>query len=272
MKQRTRTTKGFVLVEAILVLAMFAFIMLLFIGVIISGEEGTTISSEHYQATLLAREGIEAVRNIRDEDFDSVTAGNHGLEIVNDEWAFNGTLETIGDFNRIITVSDIGPRVKRVYSQVLWEKNAQRNGEVALSTYLTNWSTAPDGLCVDQADNVTIDTSGAFLAGGNREVRGVTFTNTNATCDVVIDEVQVIFTGASGGTVLDRIRLANSNVWTGSASSGSWVDIDPDYTLTNVDSPYDARFRFSSNMSGVTFFIGLSMSDGSVVFTLPFSP
>lgn len=132
--------KGASLIEILLALSLLIVIMTLYVGIIISGQEESAISSAHLKASALAREGIEAVRNIRDEDFNSIITGTHGLRVSGDEWGFFGSSDVTNNFTREISVSLIDANTKEITSTVTWAKNARRDGEVNLTTRLSNWS------------------------------------------------------------------------------------------------------------------------------------
>ncbi len=61
-------------------------------------------STERTQAILLAQEGLEATRSIRDNDFENLVAGSYGLNIEDDTWTFQNTPDTINQFTRTISI------------------------------------------------------------------------------------------------------------------------------------------------------------------------
>lgn len=60
---------GFSLVEVILSTAIFGLLVTTLVGGFLYGQEATFLAGSRARATMLAEEGIEAVRNIRDADF-----------------------------------------------------------------------------------------------------------------------------------------------------------------------------------------------------------
>lgn len=84
---------------------------------------------------MLAEEGLEAARNIRDENYVNLTDGTYGLSISNNKWAFTGTQDTTGAYTRRLTISTIDDSTKQVVCTVIWPGGKQ----VSLSTYLTDW-------------------------------------------------------------------------------------------------------------------------------------
>lgn len=138
-KAALHTKKGFVLVEALLAIAVLTVFIGTFIRAYVYGEESSLFAAARVRAGQLAEEGLEAARNIRNGNFTNLTVGNHGIVISANKWAFSGTSDTTGIFQRVINVSTVDADRKLVTSTITWQQNPQRTGTVTLSTYLTNW-------------------------------------------------------------------------------------------------------------------------------------
>ena len=138
-KEWSVTNKGFSLIEVILTSSIFALIITALVGAFLYGQESTVLSGQRARAVILAEEGLEATRNIRDESFLNLANGSHGLVISSNEWAFSGSSDTNDIFTREIQVSEVNSNTKQVISKVFWQQNLQRAGLVFLTTYLTNW-------------------------------------------------------------------------------------------------------------------------------------
>ena len=149
-------SRGFLLLEVLLALSIFAFMLLAFTGLYFYGEESAAISGRRARATMLAQEGLEAVRNIRDgycnphdvacnnansTGFELLTDGDHGLALSENRWIFSGISDTTDIFTRKIQVTTVDSTHKGITSTVTWRQNLQRDGEIKLETVLTNWLT-----------------------------------------------------------------------------------------------------------------------------------
>ena len=132
---------GFSLVEVILSVALFALFAMIFLGAVVYGEESAALSGARGRAALLAEEGLEAARNMRDENFANVAPGAHGIVIVNNQWAFSGASDTVGQFTRQVIVTATDQVRRRVEAKVSWQQNTQRTGSVSATTLLINWKT-----------------------------------------------------------------------------------------------------------------------------------
>ena len=137
--------RGFSMVEVILSVALFAMMVTGFAGIYLYGQEATVLSGNRVRAALLAEEGLEAVRNIRDADFSNLSDGTHGLVISGSTWGLSGSSDTTEIFTREITIASVGSDRKNVTVNVTWQQNPQRSGIVSLPTYMTNWQAAAGG-------------------------------------------------------------------------------------------------------------------------------
>jgi len=131
---------GFSLIEAILAGSLFVLIVTTLVGGLIYARESLAISADREQATMLAEEGIEVVRNIKEEDFANLVDGTHGLTIASNQWQFSGAFDTVDKFTRQIDIATVDSDTKQVTAQVTWQQNQQRTGSIALTSYLSNWS------------------------------------------------------------------------------------------------------------------------------------
>jgi hypothetical protein len=259
MKREWSVTNGFSLVEVILAGSIFMLFVSALIGALIYGQESTVLSGSRVQAVFLADESLEAVRNIRDEDFANLSDGSYGLQIVGGNWNLAGTSDTVGIFTRQINISTIDVNTKQITATITWQQNAQRQGTVSLTTYLTYWM----ALSGNQADDLDVDISGSGIDGGdNTKVIGINIDNIGLS-DITIDQMTVSWTGALGGTKINDIYIDGASVWAGAKNSGATLDI-ADFTLVVGSGPYVMDFLdFSKNMTGVSITIDFIMLDGS---------
>ncbi|HMO78620.1 MAG TPA: hypothetical protein PJ997_00305 [Candidatus Paceibacterota bacterium] len=142
------TNRGFGVLEVLFAIAFFTIGMM---GVAIFMIDILDTSENSYnlnQAVLLAEEGLEAVKSIRDIDFASLSDVNdYGIyfDELNSQWVLSNNEQhkniQISDsktFTRTISISGIGD-IKQIQSKVTWPKRVGQNGETILTTYLSNW-------------------------------------------------------------------------------------------------------------------------------------
>jgi len=253
---------GFSLVEVILSTAVFVLLVTALVGAYLYGQEATMLAGNRARANMIAEEGLEAVRNIRDPAYANLTDGTYGLTTTGNQWNLSGSNDVSDIFTRQIIISSVDAKRKSVTANVTWQQNPQRTGSVSLVTYLTNWIRA-----ISQSEGLVINTAGANLGGGNKELRGITLENTGGT-DIVIDKITVTWNNAN---LIEEIKIDNTKVWskngpgapTGKQPSGTELNIQ-DFTLAQGSGVIDIdKFKFDGNMTGATFSITFTMGDGS---------
>ncbi|MEI8103723.1 MAG: hypothetical protein WCG84_02335 [Candidatus Moraniibacteriota bacterium] len=131
--------RGFSTVEALLAVAVFSLLITAFSGAYLYGEESTMLAGNRARAVLLAEEGLEAVRNIRDAGFANLSDGTFGLATTGNQWSLSGASDVNDIFTRTVTVATVNTKRKQVTSAVAWQENAQRSDSLTLTTYLSNW-------------------------------------------------------------------------------------------------------------------------------------
>jgi Tfp pilus assembly protein PilV len=140
--EKLKFNKGQSLVELILAIGIFVFVILSLVFLILDSYLSGRLALEINKANFLAQEGLEAVRSIRDNSWSDLISGSHGLAISGGHWIFQGNSEDISDQlnggSRIIEIEDIDKYRKKVTSRINWQFQG-RAEEVKLESYLTNW-------------------------------------------------------------------------------------------------------------------------------------
>lgn len=139
--------RGFSLLEVLLAVSVFAILVTGLAGGLIFGQEATATAGLRARAIMLAEEGLEAARNIRDASYANLTSGTHGILISSNQWGFSGTSDvTDSFFTRQIVVSSVDINRKTLTSTVTWQQSPSRTGTVVLTTQMTNWPGTKKGL------------------------------------------------------------------------------------------------------------------------------
>ncbi len=133
------TKSGFSLVEVILSTAVFALFVTAFAGAYLYGEEATMLAGNRARATMLAEEGVEAARNLRDPLFTNLVDGTYGVTTTSNQYNFAGGSDSDGFFTRSVGISSVDAKRKDITSTVTWQQNSQRTGSVSVVSRLTNW-------------------------------------------------------------------------------------------------------------------------------------
>lgn len=131
--------KGVNLVEIIMATTVFSIVVFTFVTALSYGMESIVFAGDRNKATFLAEEGLEAVRNIKDSDFDNLSDGTYGVDDDGSVWSLSGSSDVNGEFVRELTLSALSPEVYEVTSTVTWDQSALRPGEVSIVSRLSNW-------------------------------------------------------------------------------------------------------------------------------------
>lgn len=116
------------------------------------------LSTANYLESLsIVREGIEAVKSVRDNLATNLTNGAHGLAQVGGKWVFSGTSDIVGKYTRTVTITDVqrdsagayvtsggtsDPRSKKAVVKVTWTDEDGVAREVSLEIPITqDWRT-----------------------------------------------------------------------------------------------------------------------------------
>lgn len=262
-----KSQKGQSLVEVLIALGVFVLGIATIGFLVLDANVSTRQGVERTQATLLAKEGLEAARSIRDADFDNLTAGPHGIVLSGNKWIFSGTSDIQDQFTRAITISDIDIDTKKVDSTISWQFTQARQNSVTLTDYLTDWNQTHGN-----AGELSVDISAAVLGGGNKRLQGIKIQNTGSG-SIAIDKMTIWW---SNSQLIEEIKIVNTSIWKyngagtpdGRQPSGTELDAD-NYTLASGSGWQEiTRIDFDGVMVGATFIIKFIMSDGSTKYAL----
>lgn len=135
--------KGESLIELLIAIGIFVVAVSTIAFLVIDSYLSGRLAKETTQANFLAEEGIEAARSIRDNSWDSLLAGSHGLALSGNNWVFQGVQEDVSwqlrEGIRTIIIEDIDSDRKKVTSEVVWKLIEARPQQAKLIAYLTNW-------------------------------------------------------------------------------------------------------------------------------------
>jgi len=244
----------------ILVEAVFAY-GLLVIGALTLATYATDIHSlarygtNGLQATLFAKEGIEAVRSMRDRDFNLLTDGAHGLAFSTSTWSFTGLSDTKNGFTRIVTIEPFDHRTKKITSTV--------TGSHASSSLTTTLVDIDQDL--GMSHYIAFDLNTRRLDNGNKELNGMIIRNIGF-FPITIAAV----TAWWGDNSLIQTVKIKSNIWThngtglpsGKQPSGTMLD-NIDFTLAGGQSENDTALTFNGPVTTVNFIVRFTFTDGS---------
>ncbi len=223
------------LLEAVLALAIFAFIA----GALVTTVTGSFISlnygRDYLEAVTLADEALEAARSVRDGAWNELVLNTAVATSSSGEWRLlNGASETLGKFTRTLTFApgSGGPsdlHAKLVSAKVVWSTEMGVEQEVARQTYLTNW---------DSRDWIHTDWTG--LAGTN--------VDTSVAGQLTLAGIPAAWattTATAGHTWNDVWTFTDKDAWAvgnsgaiGRFNGTSWTLVVPSPTNRNLNAIY----------------------------------
>lgn len=249
---------GVVLVEALIALAIFAVIADVGLQAYRLADRVGGRAAEREKALLLAEEGIEAARAMRDANFADLTAGTKGIALSSNAWTFSGTSDYTDGYQRTVTIAAPDTDTRLATSSVSWSSRGATT-TVELATTLTNWRK----LAGTGASATTINTSGACVYTlDTRYLAGVSLVNDGSAGTVSVTQIQVSWNPVSGRSITQIFAPYPTAVWTGSASSGSTLTLSAPIIFTSAGTR-NLAFLWNASMSGRDFTLTFTFSDGS---------
>lgn len=133
---------GFLLLEALIGFALFALFLTAVGLTVLVSQQGTSSASNRSRAIALSQGALDGVRSMRNESWDSISAGVHGVTVQNGAWVFSGTsVQTSDGFTTsvVLTAAETGRMTAR--ATTTWDVPHSASGSVVLDTELTDWHT-----------------------------------------------------------------------------------------------------------------------------------
>jgi hypothetical protein len=168
-----KNERGQSFIELLIAMGIFVALMSAVTFLVLNSHISNRIGQEITLADYLAQEGLEAAKSIRDNNWDDLTDGSHGIDIFDDRWIFQGTendlSDKLNDGKRSIVVETKSSDVKKIISSVEWKFTGGRIQKVELVSYLTNWQKETSGITVffSSSEYSVLESAGIFTAEVN---------------------------------------------------------------------------------------------------------
>ena len=249
---------GFLMVEVLLGIAVFALFMTAIGLTLFNGQESSIVGGDWVRGAFFAERSLEGVRSIRDGNFSSLTTGQHGVALQSGTWALSGSeVNTGSGYHTNVVITSLASDWKQVVATTKWKNGYNRSGSIILTTELTDWrstghigdwssvtpesNTAPGGNPL--FNNLAVSGNYAFItsdtSGGGAGLYVYDISDTAAPVRVAGS-----FTlGASGYGV--AVRGGTLYVITGDSSQEIRA-----YSITSPTTLSSANLRISYNLPG----------------------
>jgi prepilin-type N-terminal cleavage/methylation domain-containing protein len=258
----TNRQSGFSLVEVLLAATVFGMLVTALVGAVIYGRTSTGTAGTRARASLIAEEGLEAVRNIRDGSFAGIANGTYGLAQTGNQWVLSGTQDTTDVYTRqIIVGSGTDANRKTVTSRVSWPQGAT-TAQVEVTTQLANWMAA---IAVPKSwANASV--GGSLDAAGTNNATKVAVSGNYAyvvRADGTPDFLVVNISNPAAPTLAGSLSL--TGIPTNIAVSGNYAyvtnsDNSSELQTINVTNPAAPTLSNTYNASGTADSLGVYVS------------
>lgn len=230
--------KGSLLIEILLVTFLFGVLATGFMSTILISSEASRQGIEYVIASGYIKEGIEAVRSIRDQDWGNITNGTHGLITSGSAYGFHDTSNVLNSrYTRTITLED----VYRTGSLI---------GDIAAS-----------GILDSNTKKVTVNVTWSILDGNTQNIDSVFYVMNWAEVSAWTQTLTAGFTaGFENSTTVTsssdgEVQLADTDA--------DWDDTQVHHTInlpgsgnwetTQYDEMFDMVFMLALNTAGNDF-------------------
>lgn len=263
---RLNRERGISLIEVLIAVSIFSMVATAGVGVFISSARLEVTARERHAAYQFAASGLEAVRNIKDEDFLLLEDGTHGLEVSEDVWNLNSNSNEQNGYTREIGVVEIDDEVKEVTARVIWESRFGPR-EIVLTTQFTDWEKQ-----TEMALDADVNIGGAYVfSKGSKNLLGITIENIGD-ADIMLGSITVAWTPDTKRK-LNAITIDGALVWSNSGPGSPSKNQPPGAVTDIVDVLLPAgggpinidSFDFNGNMKDNVFDLTFTMIDGSEV-------
>lgn len=247
-------SRGVSIVEVIVSVFIFITGVVSATWLIIDGQQSELFRSQQQKARYLAQEAIEVVRALYRADADLVTVGVFGLTQTDDVWTLTPGTESIGMYEREVTITRPSNSISEVSVTVTFEGVGARPRMVSLSDRLYDWAQTGGA-----AGDVRVSMARAYGDPGN-QLNDIDMHNTSGS-DVVITNAAVEWEGVA---LLYQIEIDGELVFdvasTSGSVSGSLIDITdvviPALSTTTIDA-----LVFTESVVGSDMLISLTFTD-----------
>jgi type II secretory pathway pseudopilin PulG len=138
---------GFLLVEALIGIAIFATLVVAAYGVLLNGQSASIRGGDRVRATAIANQALQAAKSMRASSFAGLTAGTHGIAIgSNGQWTWSGSQIThSGSYITSVGVTSLATDWLRLTATTRWNHGKNGSGSVVLTADLTDWQASLGG-------------------------------------------------------------------------------------------------------------------------------
>lgn len=118
------------------------------VALVVYGGQSISIDSENAgRAGEYAKEGVEAIKSIRNQNWNSLTDGTYGAVYSGGAWSLQGTSNSDDIFTRELKIETIDANTKIATTSVKWSTDPTRTQKIEIVEKLHNWNNPAQGSC-----------------------------------------------------------------------------------------------------------------------------
>lgn len=138
---------AFLLVEALIGIAIFTSLVVAAFTVLLLGQGASIRGGDRIRATEITNQAIEGAKSMRASSFAGLTAGTHGITTgSNGQWTWSGSqIAHSGAFVASVAVSSLASDWVRVTATTRWNHGKNGSGTVTIAADLTDWKASLGG-------------------------------------------------------------------------------------------------------------------------------
>lgn len=290
MFSRIRNEHGQTLLEVVVAIAIFSFTAGASFLLLQSQILQVLFVQKSTQATNYAAEGIQAVRSMRDRDWNTLVAGTYGLSFANGQWSFATSTAVSDQMTRTVTVTASSTGVRDVKVEVAWTSSSGVAESAVLETTLTNWKTTSPPLLTGNWKNLrtlgTIDLGPGNAALGLTVTTNTVFIAADASDSKKSDIYAVDISTPSYPSVLGDentgsgglvIAVKDRYAYLSNESSSNQIQSVEIHNTSNMEVEFNFTLPGNSShalalaISGSVLYVGTAQSSGPELFAIDIS-
>lgn len=280
-KSKELESRGFTLIEVLLAVSILGTTAVIIIGATVYGRQAVHTSGFYERGNMLAEEGIEASRNIRDADYANLVNGTFGIAQSGGVWNYSGASDITDIFTRSVTIASGGTNRKDITANVTWQQGTY-TASTNVVTRLTNWHDVLPFLPASQKGSVDVQGNNDEFKVAVKGNYAYTVSSTASNNFHVVDisnsaSPTVVATLSVSGTPADIAISGNFAYVTGDANAAEVQVVNittptaPVLTASVFNSPGTANARGIYIVGNNAFFCEAANAAGAEFFAVNIS-
>jgi Tfp pilus assembly protein PilV len=132
--------KGFSLVEILLTVSIFTITVLTIVSFLSANDNSLRYATQYNEANYYLSQGLEAVKNIKDDDYSNLNNGTFGLMESANVWQLMGSSDNVNGYIRKIIITSPDASTKKATAEVSWVNVNKQTQTIYASLTFKDWN------------------------------------------------------------------------------------------------------------------------------------